>query len=209
MRGFPVRGEVIRAARKSLGLTQEQLALKAECDPKTVRKAEKSGHVDQSTVDSLSAALGIPRTDLIDGPALVLEEANLQVAQSWFAAFNQRKPEVVAELFHEDGSVTVMADENLPGGGRFAGRDGVLRWAAVCFAAMRTEPMTPDMFQFDPVGQFVFARSIREIQVTSLQTQKSVTASAAHEFRIERGRILSHRIFADSDAIARLVRDSA
>ena len=41
MRGIVANGGAIVAARRAAGLTQEQLASAADCDVKTVRKAEQ------------------------------------------------------------------------------------------------------------------------------------------------------------------------
>lgn len=209
MRGIPVKGHSILETRKSLGLTQEQLAAQAHCDVKTIRKAEKSQPVDSSILKNLADALGVEQSAFVDTASAHREQHVLEVALSWLNAFNTRDPVAVAELYHAAGSVTVMADPKLPGGGQFLSREGVQQWASVCFEAMITEPMTSNMFQIDVAGDYVILRSIVAIQVTSLLTHRSVGAAAAHEFQIQEGKILSHRIFADSDAIASLFRDTA
>ncbi len=206
MRGTPVDGQLIRKTRKSMGLTQEQLAADAECDVKTLRKAEKSQHIDQCTVDRIALALKLEATDLINSAALDVEQANIQLVLSWQEAFNRRDPVAMAELFHTDGSVTVMADIPMPGGGEFLGKDGVLEWGRVCFATMRTQHITRDMFQIDAAGDFVFMRGLTDVEVTSLITNQTAKASAAHEFRIRNGKIAALRVITNTAAIAKILQ---
>jgi ketosteroid isomerase-like protein len=189
-------------------LTQEQLAAQSECDVKTVRKAEKSGHVDQSIVESLSQTLGIEPRNLIDTALLDREGGDIEIAMSWLDTFNQRDAERLAELYHEEGTLKVMMDDKLLGGGLFIGRTGVTQWASVCFDAMLTEQVTHNMFQIDVAGCFVFVRSIRDLQVTSLRTNQHIYAPVACEFQMRMGKIWSHRIFSDTDAIARLLSEA-
>ena len=65
MRGLRVNGERICELRKLLAMTQEQLAIRAACDVKTLRKAEQSGNVDVSTLRKLAAALGVSEEELL------------------------------------------------------------------------------------------------------------------------------------------------
>ncbi len=166
-----------------------------------MRKAERSESLDLATIQRLALALGVEQARLMNTE---LDEAKIQVALDYIEAFNRRDPEAVAAIFHEEGSVTVMTDPGLPGGGLFAGKDGVKEWAGVCMEAMRMQPMTPEMFHIDVVGEYVLIRSIGDIRVDSRRTDRSVMASVAAEFRVRNSKALSLRIFADTLAISRL-----
>ncbi len=208
MRSVPVNGEAIRERRKSLPWTQEMLAEQADCDVKTVRKAEKSGHVDPSIVLRLAAALGIKQQDLLDNGALDREQANIEVALASLDGFNRRDPDAIASCFHDEGSISVLFETKFPGGGEFQGKDAIRQWAEITFQAMLTEQITPDMYRVDAVGEFVFIRTVREIEVTSLANQITVHAQVAHEFRILDGKIISQRMFPDTAALTQLIEES-
>ena len=100
-----------------------------------------------------------------------------------------------------------MTDPGLPGGGLFAGKDGVRKWASLCMDSMHMEQVSPEMFHIDVSGEYVLLRSIADIRVESRRTPRAVTASVASEFRVRGGKILSLRIFADTLAIGRLYLD--
>lgn len=204
-RGVPLDGARLRRLRQALGYTQEQLATKAECDAKTVRKAERSEPLDLATIKRLALALGADSSELnFVEPS---DEAKLQVAWEYVRAFNERDPDSVAAIFHEDGSVNVMSDPGLPGGGLFTGEDGVREWARLSMDVMHMEQVSPEMVQVDVAGEYVLLRSRRDIRIESPRTQRAVTASVASEFRVRDGKVLSLRIFADTLAIGRLYQD--
>jgi transcriptional regulator with XRE-family HTH domain len=61
MRGALANGKEFLLARTKLGLTQDQLAVLADVDVKTVRKAEHGKRLDLGTLTRLAHAL---KTDL-------------------------------------------------------------------------------------------------------------------------------------------------
>jgi len=208
MRGSPVNGKRILTIRKSQGMTQEQLAAEADCDVKTLRKAEKSQRVDQSTLKRIAEALNVELPKLINAAALEREQANIQLVLDWQEAFNRRDAAAVAEFFHEDGSVTVMTDVPIPGGGEFLGKEAVYQWAKTCFETYLTEPITPEMMQIDAVRDLVFLRGKTDVEMTVINTNQSTKASATHEFRIKNGKILSHRVVTNTALFAKLVEQA-
>ena len=81
-RGVPLDGSRLRQLRRALAYTQEQLATKAECDAKTVRKAERSEPLDLATIERLALALGVGQAHLI---AVESDEDKIQVARDYIA----------------------------------------------------------------------------------------------------------------------------
>ena len=97
-----------------------------------------------------------------------------------------------------------MADPSLPGAGRFEGRAGVTEWAELSFAAFRAEQVTEPMQIIDSLGDVTFMRW-RDVEVASCETGAKALISAAHEFRIDGGRIREHYTYADSHALAQIL----
>lgn len=59
-------GDVVRAKRKSLGLSQEKLAELAGCDRQSVNRVENAAYVPSLTrALHLAAALGVPLAQLL------------------------------------------------------------------------------------------------------------------------------------------------
>ena len=65
MRGATANGEIIRAQRIALGLTQDKFATLAGLDVKTVRKAEQGKRIDVSTLTRIARALRVDVSRLL------------------------------------------------------------------------------------------------------------------------------------------------
>lgn len=205
MRGIPVRGEKILELRKLRALSQEKLGSLADCDAKTVRKAEQSKHVDHSVVERLAAALEVPTEEIIRNDMIRQEQANIDHVFAWNNAFLDRDVERAASFYANEATVAVMFDERMPGGGEFSGSEGIRQWLSICFATFITERMPPEAYQVDAFDSLVFVRSNRPIKVTSVQSGQQTEAHGAHEFRIVDGKIVQHRIFPDTFALAQII----
>jgi transcriptional regulator with XRE-family HTH domain len=60
LRGIQANGAHIYRARRLQGLTQEALASAADCDEKTIRRAEKGCRLDIATLLRIAKALKLP-----------------------------------------------------------------------------------------------------------------------------------------------------
>jgi transcriptional regulator with XRE-family HTH domain len=208
MRGFALNGPAIQTARQRLGLTQEQFAAQAQCDVKTVRKAEKSGRVDAYVAIRLASVLQTTVEELTDRGSSEQQGKNCEVVAAWIEAFNQRDPGLVAELFDEEGAITVVSDVPIPGSGEFRGKSEIYSWAKTCFATYHTQRIDADMHRIISAGDVVFVYNTQEVQVSSMLTDRSTRASAMHEFFIRNGKILTHRIITNTASLEKLVRDA-
>jgi transcriptional regulator with XRE-family HTH domain len=66
LRGVQADGASIYRARRLQGLTQEALAAAAECDEKTIRRAEQGFHLDLATLSRIALALKMPYRRIIE-----------------------------------------------------------------------------------------------------------------------------------------------
>lgn len=205
MRGIQLNGPVIQQRRKALGLTQQRLAFRADCDTKTVRKAENSKRVDLATALRVASALGVAISELVEPLSPDLQRANIQTAEDWVAAFNARNPDGVAGCFHRDGAINVLADPATPGAGEFRGQEGVRQWARVFFETFISQAVTRDMYTIDAIGDYVFLRIDRAL-VKCLLNGEQTEASAMWEFTIRRGKIIRLTIYPESGAIEGIYR---
>jgi transcriptional regulator with XRE-family HTH domain len=88
MRGAVANGPKIVALRTAAGLTQEQLAVDAQCDPKTLRSAERSKRADISTLRRIAGCLGMHFRDIVEETPDDLRASNIAAAESYIRAFN-------------------------------------------------------------------------------------------------------------------------
>lgn len=205
MRGVPVNGGEVLRLRRSLVLTQERLAAAADCDVKTVRKAEKSQHVDHSVLNRLAEALGVSSENLVDSRLLGQEQANTDTILQWQEAFNERDVEQIVSFYDRNAFVEVVFNDQIPGGGLFQGIDAIRDWVTLALGTYQTQHITPDMFEIDGANDLVFMRSVRPAEVRIIATGATTTAQAAHEFRLAQGLVIAHRIFSDTEKISQIL----
>jgi transcriptional regulator with XRE-family HTH domain len=60
LRGIEAHGAFVYHARRALGLTQETLASAADCDVRTISRAENNGRLDIGTLVRIANALRAP-----------------------------------------------------------------------------------------------------------------------------------------------------
>lgn len=65
LRGVEAHGAFICQARRLLGLTQEALATAANCDVRTIRRAENNGRLDIATLVRMASALRAPYEKIV------------------------------------------------------------------------------------------------------------------------------------------------
>jgi len=203
MRGLNPQGDAVRSARKALGLTQEALALRAACDVKTIRSAEKGARIDASTLNRIADALQRPTASLLsaaDVPAAQLE-ANIRLYWQWQAASNRRGIEGMLACYHPDATVNIAGADDLPGGGEFQGLDAIREQWTAAQEAFETDELTPDQVQVDAMADLVFARALGRARVRA--TGVEFTSFGVQEFLIKDDKILRHTIVVDTAAIRR------
>lgn len=209
MRGVAAKGNRIAELRRSLGLTQEQLARRADCDEKTVRAAEHSRPIDVATLQRLAAALGVTHSEIAVPAEKELLNANKRAVWRYIEAFNARSPDAVANSFLEDGCIMIMAGPELPGGGKwYRGHDGIREWATMSFSSFIAGKITEDMCEIDVVEDTVLLRIAQPV-VTSVRTGKQGVVPIMTEFKISNDRIAMMRTFVLSGAMEEIERSSS
>jgi transcriptional regulator with XRE-family HTH domain len=92
IRGFAVRGELLRRRRRAQGWTQEEAAYRAGVSDKLIRKAERGGPIDGRSVSALAALFSTNEQPLAsrellagetDASAPAMPSTACQLLQSW------------------------------------------------------------------------------------------------------------------------------
>ena len=156
MRGAQVNAEALRSLRIHLGLTQEQLASKAEIDVTTLRRMEKGLKAfDVQTISAVAASLGChvsrlivpdPSTHVADSP----EEINRACVARHREAFARKDVDGVLACYTEDAIVSFPTSLPPPSG-RFEGHAAIRGHLEEKFRTF-----TPDIPPLEESSLYVF-----------------------------------------------------
>lgn len=206
MRGVVSHGERIRNARIAHGLTQEQLAARADVDVKTIRKAEQGKRLDVDTLARLARALQIEVGEVVargsssDGP----EEVRRQVVQSWVAAWDAQDIEALLALYHDDAVMHLPSGPGNPFGGRFAGKAAIRQCNQQAWDTIKTLPARDGDFSIVVVDDTAVLQGTKRI---CLPDGREVPLTSIHMYKFAGDRIIEMRVEYDTLAVDRLSRE--
>lgn len=206
MRGIAVRADVIRDLRKAAGLTQEQLAAAADCDVKTVRKAERgTERVDLWVVSAIAEALGSEAGSLIvAGENSELKaRLHLSIVKQWVAAFEDADVDRLLALHTEDTVLEIPGSDGLPAAGNFTGIGELRGHFQSFFTLFRLRAVQDDDFHVHAVDDLVFMRSTATIEF--LPARKSYTTRHVNEIEFRDGKVARRVTVADYDGLRKIV----
>ncbi len=129
-----INGPELRALRVARGWTQSELAKSAGYTERLIRKAEKGGHLDASTILNLAEALSTPESP-VTTTQLTMDIAS--IARKWVESFDQRRREMLSEIEPYLASDFVFVcpgdPEMAPFVGIWNGADGLQKWLNAFF----------------------------------------------------------------------------
>ncbi len=194
MRGIAVDGKVVKRRRRELGLTQEQLAIRADCDARTIRNAERGRNVDAATFKSLASAIEVAASDLAQtAPAYPSSKLALECIRRWQTAFFDANVDALVATYREDGLL------QLPSVAPVRGRVDLTDAYRQAFESFEFES------RGDPTvtakGNRVFLES-GQVRMTSRGNREVVEAAAVHVFLLDRSQIAEHAAFYDTLPLA-------
>lgn len=188
MRGVPANGEFLKARRRELGLTQEKLAAKADCDVRTVRNAERGSNVDIVTLKQIAVALEVKFSQAAS-TGQPSTQANLECIEKWQTAFFARDIETLVQTYADEG---VM---QLPSAALVRGRVALTAAFQQAFEGFSFEALGEAKLTAE--GERVFLES-GLVRVTSLGDNTQLDTAAVHVFELENAHIVQHVAFYDA-----------
>lgn len=209
MRGIRVRGNLIRTRRKAAGLTQEELAVAAGCDVKTVRKTEHGAErVDLWVMSAIAEVLGCETESLIvlDTASEGKAEFHLSLVNEWHAAYENADIDRLLALHSEDTILEIPGSDGLPAAGNFTGIAQLREHFKAMFKLFRLREVQDDDFRIHAVDDLVFLRSTATIEY--LPVGKSYTTRHVNEFEFRDGKIARRVVVADYDGLREIVAGS-
>jgi transcriptional regulator with XRE-family HTH domain len=207
MRGVLANGEMITRLRKSLGLTQAQLAQRARCDVKTARRAEQGQSLDMFVLRKIAAVLEVRYCDVVrqGDTRKSREQRHVQKVHQWLDAFNTRDISGMVECFQSQSSVRVPGAPELPGAGTFHGCDELRRHYQEFFSLFEVKRIAADKCAWDAMGNQVFLRGRIALEHRGHGT--ACRLEVAQAFRMQEGQIAELTVYCDTLAIYRMLRE--
>jgi transcriptional regulator with XRE-family HTH domain len=205
MRGAIANGAQIRAARLSRGLTQEQLAVMAELDVKTVRKAERGKRLDLGPISRLAHALQIELSRLIR-PAPSETEHQIRLREHvmrWQQVWDAHDSDAVVALYHDKAVLHLPGGPNIPFGGTFRGKEEIRRGNEAAWSTCRTAPAHPSEFSLTIADDTVFLQGVKGVY---LPNGELVRLWCLQVFTFEGDLIADHRVEYDTLKFAQLLQ---
>lgn len=154
-----VNGTEIRRLRIARGWTQKELARIAGYSERLIRKAEKGGSLNPSTITNLAIALSTP-TEPVTPAQLIID--HLSITRQWVNGFNEHGRHM---LEHIRSFVANEFELHCPGEsdsapfvGTFRGKTGLQRWLDLYFSAFNRSSNIQVNYAVGVSDPFVIAR---------------------------------------------------
>ena len=201
MRGKTARGDRIRRARRARAMTQEQLAVAAGCDVKTIRNSESSRNLDVATLRKIAEALDLEFESVVStspDPTNVHGEFADKV-RSWLAAMNTQDVAEAIECYSEDGQVVYPSGTRYPGCGTHNGHDQIRKHLVDWFGFADLELSQIGTIALQPNSNVVFLH----VTTTGIIRSNSqpFRLDAIHEFQFAESGIVQHTAVFDTSKL--------
>lgn len=190
MRGVAVDGEFVKERRRTLGLTQESLAIRVDCDVRTIRNAERGNNVDATTLKAIATALDVALSDVAKTKSFDRSDReNVACIQRWQAAFFAGDVESLVGTYATEGSLQLPSAQPVRG------------HAALSAAYRKTFGEYAFEIAADPKISVEKDRVFLEsgaVRITILSRDTIVEAAAVHVFLMDEAKIIEHAAFYDT-----------
>lgn len=197
MRGAIADGDQIRSARVGQGLTQEQLATRADVDVKTVRKAEQGKRLDAGTLGRIAEALAVDINSVLRRTTeeSTAHTARRSVVERWQAAWDARDIDAIMALFHDRAELHLPGGPQIPFSGVYRGKEAIRRANELAWATAQTVPQQPADYSLIVSGDSVVLHGRRGLR---LPNGEAVWLTNIHIFTFDGDLIVEQRVDYDT-----------
>ncbi len=206
MRGAVANGEAIRELRKSLALTQEDLAVLALCDVKTVCAAEKGRRVDFGTLQRIAEALSVNLSSVSQQAEQALQQSRRQIRsiRAWQRAFDRGDVDGMLKLYRDDAVLRFPWSHKTTGGGAYRGKDALRRLIKTLFACLDPTTEAQQKLRLHAVDDCVFLRG--QLRAKVRVTGHILASEVFHEFRMRQEKIVEQTALFDTARVQAAVQ---
>jgi len=207
MRGVYTDGETVRSVRTHRGLTQEELADLAGLDVKTVRKAERGGRLDLSTLTRLAVAMETVTGRLVRHglSEMGLLSCRRDAVLRWLAAWDARDADGVLALYHERATFRLPGRPVIPFHGTCRGKDEIRAAYETAWRTCQTVPASPEDVMIYVMGDTVVLEGLRGVRLPNGEISRLWCVQI---YSFDGDRVIDHRVVYDTLEFARLMEIS-
>ncbi len=195
MRGHHSNGSSIRELRRLLGLTQDEVAVRAGCDVKTIRKAERGQRLDIATLRGIAKVFQTPVSSLVSVDSATQAGQSVLVS-AWTRAFNRQDVDALVELYSEDAILHFPALKGPVGAEVFRARTDLRQHFETTFAKFDFRKILLNKCRLYRAGDFVLLRLT--LAGTPRKSRLMLKWEGMHEFRFANQLIVEHLQFFDA-----------
>ena len=212
MRGIKPNGPRIFQLRRDSGATQEQIATLAQCDVKTLRKAEKgSERIDLSVAMAIAKALNVDFQDLVcvedleDVGAVATPERLIELTRQWNQTFLDQDYDSFLAMHTDDTVVELPGVDSLPHQEHCHGIDQLREFVKETSQELRLTSYDPESLQIYVFGNIVFMRARATIE--HIPSGRTYTTVHVNELEFQGEKIARRLTVADYDLLRRIYSD--
>ncbi|KAA1260455.1 SnoaL-like domain protein [Rubripirellula obstinata] len=207
MRGVHPDGEKIRLARSAASMTQEEVAGIAQCNVKTIRKAEQgTNRLDLRVIAAIASAFETTVSQLTIPDRNVDHHGHLlQRMDQWIHHFAASDVEGFLSLHTQDSVLEMPGAEDLFTPANCNGIDQLLNHAVVFFKSFRLIELQQKLTHSYAAERFVFLRMTASIEY--IPAGRSYTACHVHEFEFREDKISRRVSVADYGELRQIIKE--
>ncbi len=201
-RGILPNFKRLLSARKSLGLTQEQVAVLADVDVKTVRKSESNTRLDVATLGRIAAALGLELCEVLAESTAAVRTSCRSTVRRWQFAWLRRDMQRLLLCYHADAVVVLPGEPFMPFSGRHQGHVAI---ASVCNVAWSFLTSLPGRGCDQLVIDSPLAVALQCFSQFASSKGHLFQLNCTHIFQFEKLQIVKHYIDYDTLLMSRVL----
>jgi transcriptional regulator with XRE-family HTH domain len=199
-RGVFPDGPSLIEARKSRGLTQEQLAAIAEVDVKTIRKGESTQRLDVATLKRITAALGLELPKTLADQSRIREE-HFAVIKSWQGAWYRRELQRLLDCYDPNAVLCLPGAPQLPFCGRHTGQSAIAKVCEIVWRLFASRPCSECEFFVAENPSQVVLRCCSQI----ITSRSSMQLTSTHHFLVKDLKVIEHHVEYDTLMMSQLL----
>lgn len=201
-RGVFPNGQYLVQARKSRGLTQEQLAGIADVDVKTIRKGEAAKRLDLATLERITFALGLELPKILDNPPVARNDHFL-IVKGWQLAWQRQALQRILNCYAVNACVVLPGAPPLPFSGRHAGHAAIAQVCERAWGSFISQPCKDSNFFVAERPDQVVLRCSNQI---CADRRPGIQLTSTHFFQIKDLKIVEHHLEYDTLMMSQLLQ---
>ena len=189
MRGIYVNGELVRRLRTEQGLSQDDLAVRADRNARTIRNAEAGKRLDPQTVSAIAEALSLEVARLVvEAPDQ--DDVSRNCVEKLFQAYQARNIDQVVKSYTKDATLRYPESVPILPWSTFTGAKEIRQHARLWLQTFDQKLIEQPDSLFLVRGSQVCYRQLFLTTIPASETQLEL--EMYHEFQLSEDKIKRH-----------------